>query len=113
MAALIWIRGRHLTLVMIVRDAAIDSTVTASDGRCLRRCDRHSWQGLDLAKRIEVLVLPLVDSHVQFLPLALQCLISQLLLHLAHSKMLEQLFVVDQVVVHTNQLLLDLTNVNV
>ena len=54
----------------------------------LSRLDR-----LYLTEGVQILVLPLVDSHVEFLPLLFDCLVSELLLHVCDSQLAEPLFV--------------------
>lgn len=76
----------------------------------MRRRGDLDW--LDLAERVQILVLPLVDAHVELFPFALEGFICQLLPHLGYRQVLKQLLVLDQIVVHVDQLFLDLLHIN-
>lgn len=47
-------------------------------------------------------MLPLVDSHIQFLPLLFEGLVGLLLPHLFDSQILEKPLVLDQIVIHVD-----------
>ena len=93
---------------------ACNAFVVASDDRGVGSggLDRRSWNGLNLSKGVQVLVLPLIDAHVQFFPFALERFISEFLTHFVHRKIVEEFLVVDEVVVHRDQLPFDLLHIN-
>jgi hypothetical protein len=64
--------------------------------------------GLDrsyIAKWIKILVLPLIDSHVELFPLGFKSLISKLLSHFFNCEFLKSLLVFRQLPIHANKLL--------
>lgn len=80
--------------------------VVPLDRRCLRGL--KGWlDRFDLAEGVQILVLPLLNAHIQLFPLLLQSLVSQLLAHLFHRQILKQFLVVVQLVLHLVQLLRD------
>ena len=97
---------RHHRCVELLRG------VVPSDGRRLRGLEGGlDW--LDLAERVEILVLPLLNAHIEFFPLLLERLVSELLSHLFHRQILKQLLVVVQFVLHLIQLIGDNFHIDV
>ncbi len=59
----------HFALLLIVRETTMGSSIAY--GRCLCRGYGRGRNRFNLTERVQILVLPLIDAHIQLFPFAL------------------------------------------
>lgn len=106
----------HLLLLLLSVNAIV--TIVAADAAptqsgCLRRLDRLRWDRLDLAEGVQVLMLPLVDAHIELFPFLLEGFVGELLPHFSDRQLRKKLLIGVQIVIHLDQLLFDLPDIDV
>ena len=88
-----WVDGSGKQSAVVVRSAHLTAESSVGyRGGCSSGLVRRAFSCGDrlyVTEREEILMFPLVDAHVEFLPLALQCLVSQLLSHLANCQVIK------------------------